>query len=311
MKGTMKTKIKVKKVKLIPSYKLKELLTCTDTERLRWVKLGYLIPTEFRGISKYGKTLKVPYFDPAYLLTVTKEVIEEWRTKDKGQASINRITGSIIAKQTRKVNSGIIKEFKLRYNELLKLWEKDGERYSSTYRLAYWTVWISRWAKRYQMVDRITSFQKKANFYELKNKAMDLLYKSGLGSLSFYAPEYPDKVHVHMCEEHWYGIESIDEDVAKNCRNCSYSVSKNYYSLYYQEFFDIYSGISFSFHIPFPLGSGFLPPHKLLPKVEHIEEGEGLFRFGRPIADEEKIIYSNTRVLTEFNSAFEDLKRVL
>ena len=154
--------------------------------------------------------------------------------------------------------------------------------------LAFWTVWISRWAKRYQAMGNST---RENELYGLKNNAMKILYKSGMGKLNFYQPLDPNKIHVRMCDEHWNGIESIDEDVAKSCKKCRYNVERDYYSLYYLEFFDDHTKNSYSFHVPYPIGRSFLPNKNFLEKVEH-EEKEGMFRFGRPIYDEEKITFS-------------------
>ena len=298
---------KIKEPKKIPSYKINELLPCTEAECKRWIKNGNLIPYEYRDFNKYGTILKVPYFDPEYLQTITKEIVDSWRLKDKEIEANNRIIGAIIAKQTRKNNSEIIKKFNIEYADLLESWEKEGDLYYLAYRLAYWTVWVSRWAKTYQMSNRSVMSLKKHDLYDLKNKSINLLYESGLSSLAFYIPEKPDKIWIRMCEKHWDELHYIDGEIAQRCKDCVCNINKNYYSLFYQELFDIHSGIKFSFHTPYPIGSKFFPPWKPLNKVAHEENEEGLFRFGRAVYEDEKIIYSNKKVLLEFNKAYEGL----
>ena len=80
-------------------------------------------------------------------------------------------------------------------------------------------------------------------------------------------------------------------------------MERDYYALYYLEIrTEQLPGTRFSFHIPYPIGATFLPPADNLPKVAHVER-DGMFRFGRALIDEEKIIHRERAVLAGFESA--------
>ncbi|MCM3737575.1 hypothetical protein M3215_17675 [Bacillus cytotoxicus] len=65
----------------------------------------------------------------------------------------------------------------------------------------------------------------------------------------------------------------------------------------------------FSFHIPFPLGSDFLPSPNAIVAIHH-EEQEGLFRFGRALLDEEKIIFKEKSIIKYFEEAIQKYKHI-
>jgi hypothetical protein len=70
----------------------------------------------------------------------------------------------------------------------------------------------------------------------------------------------------------------------------------HYYSLYYLIIEDNENKeLSFSFHIPYPIGKNIFPSPKELQKVIH-EEQEGMFRFGRTLYQEEKITFKEKEV---------------
>jgi len=300
---------KVATKKLVPSYKLNDILSCTTTERRKWLKKGYLVPTLYKSISKYGQTLSVPWFDPEHLKQITPEIIAKWRAEEKEEESINRLVGSIAAKKTRQINENSVKEFYKGYENLLEYWKMEGDLYFLTYRLVYWTTWVSRWAKKYQLSEMNLSVEKE-RMYQLKNSASELLHKSGICSLCFFEPSRPHKEHIWMCPEHWDGIDSIDEEIAKKCKKCTYSVEEHYFSLYFQELVDVHSGMRMSFHTPYPIGEKFFPSYEKVKKVEHFEQ-DGMFRFGRPLHDDEKIVFSIKRVLKEFSTSYKELSDYL
>lgn len=67
--------------------------------------------------------------------------------------------------------------------------------------------------------------------------------------------------------------------------------------------------LRFSFHMPYPIGKNIFPAAKKLPHVEH-EEQDGLFRFGRPLLVQEKIIHREKDVLAHFEQALEAAKSI-
>jgi hypothetical protein len=87
------------------------------------------------------------------------------------------------------------------------------------------------------------------------------------------------------------------------------SVSLEYYSLYAVEVSaSICPESTFSFHIPRPVGKAFLPPPQTLPQVSHIEREEGLFRFGRRLYAEEKMLYREKDVAAHLAKALTEAR---
>lgn len=150
-----------------------------------------------------------------------------------------------------------------------------------------------------------------------KNKSVKLLSKTPFAKLSFYMPDSPDKIYISFCDKHFEDFKDFRNNLGFNkmeyydnnkkyinkCNKCIVDIDKNYYSLYYLEVSsETLSDITFSFHTPFPIGNEFWPPPKSLPAIEHYEN-DGIFRFGRPVLDEEKIVYREKDVLKRFNNA--------
>jgi hypothetical protein len=65
--------------------------------------------------------------------------------------------------------------------------------------------------------------------------------------------------------------------------------------------------LSFSFHIPYPIGKRYFPALAELPAVKHMEQ-DGMFRFGRPLLDDEKITHRERDVLMYFECALAEVK---
>jgi hypothetical protein len=81
------------------------------------------------------------------------------------------------------------------------------------------------------------------------------------------------------------------------------SEERDFYSLYYLEVrAEAFPDLCFAFHMPYPLGKAFWPAPQRLPQVEHLEQ-DGVFRFGRTLAADEKIIYREQDVLAHFEAA--------
>ncbi|WP_157273126.1 hypothetical protein [Neobacillus bataviensis] len=92
------------------------------------------------------------------------------------------------------------------------------------------------------------------------------------------------------------------EKEIRKCPSCTYDTNEDYYSLF---FLSISSGaFTFSFHTPYPIGQDQFPAPASLEKVVH-EEQEGLFRFGRGLFEEEKVIFSEKSILQFFYESLE------
>ncbi len=78
----------------------------------------------------------------------------------------------------------------------------------------------------------------------------------------------------------------------------------NYYSLYFLEVMDDrIPEYRFSFHIPYPIGKEFFPPKQALKNVVHAEQMDSIFRFGRALFEDEKVIYTEKTVRKQFQEA--------
>jgi len=294
---------------LIPSYRINKLLACTATERKNWLSRGYLIPAEYRDIHQYGKILSVPYFDSDYIGRITQEDVSKWRQEIAKDHHLKRVKGALQSKETKNERATLRVNYMSQFKAISEPWNDGGPLYYATLSLAFWTCWISKWAKSYQLINSIKAQTRKDELYALKNTAVKVLYGSGFGELQFYIPESPDKIYVHMCDHHWE-MGGYDPDVAQSCKHCKYSVQSNYYSLYYLKVIDRYSDTTYSYHTPYIIGKRIFPSWNTLIRVQHEENYEGIFRFGRPLYEDEKIVVP-CQAVTLFNKAYSNLVLLL
>lgn len=301
------------------------LLKCTRTERLRWTSEGKL-PVVCYDSWKYGD---FPCYDRWALEHISQEKLAKWREEHAKKVKANRAAASAKAKETKKKNKAIRSEAGEALKKMLVAWSKDSLEEGAMLELAFWTMWASRWAKLNELKKRRARTEEKKNsyaesvdaWYSFKDDALRVLSQSLLAKVSFYRPENPDKVSVFFCEEHmeeirdmreWYGyfpvIDAFYDNPKKyrKCPNCIVEEEKDYYSLYYIE---IAKGdFRFSFHVPYSIGKEYLPDWHTLPQVSQ-EENEGVFRFGRPISEDEMIVYTERKVSEKLDVALEKAKR--
>lgn len=303
---------------------LEKILSCTTTERKRWTEEGKLSVVEYREFKKYNKVLSHPVYNRWEIQFLSPHTIERWREEHQKLVSDSRKTAAKKAVCTKIKHNNLRKGFAQDWKEILISWyHKGSPELAVTIELAYWTVWISRWAKENNLKSRralkhTNEYKKREQIcYELKNKAVKLLSKTPFAKLSFYRPERPDKIYISFCDKHFEDFKDFRDIFRVNkieyydnnkkfihkCNKCIVDINKNYYSLYYLEVWsDILPDIKFSFHTPYPLGNEFWPPPRSLPAVEH-HENDGIFRFGRSVLDEEKIVYREKDVLKKFNDS--------
>ncbi|MTT31413.1 hypothetical protein GMB86_05185 [Terrilactibacillus sp. BCM23-1] len=306
-------------------YDVENILGITKTERLRWTKDEKLKVAGYNSFRKYGKTIEYPKYDSFQIYHISKKQLEKWREEHKNEVNKKRKQAINKAKTTRKRNVNIQKQFyEKEWKKILVEWYKVDSKLGVTMELAYWTMWVSRWAKESQLKSLSARTKKKeydenkANFYQMKNEAIKRLIQSSFSTLSFYKPRNADKTtYIQFCDVHFslWGIEREFEYVSKwdfyawhkkeiqKCDSCMVKVVKDYYSLFYvsiqhEELKDYH----FSFHIPYPIGQVFLPDKANLPNVVH-EEQEGLFRFGRPLVGDEKVIFTIKNTVKHFQAA--------
>lgn len=315
--------------------KVEELLSITKTERLRFQEQGKLIVNHYSPFTRYGKDFECPYYDYKQIHTITQDDIETWRAEHKATVAANRKKGASKASETRKKNKELVKNFyENEWTSMVDKWESIDAELAKTFKLAFWTMWCSRMAKEFQekahkanLANFSKYVDKKEEFYKYKNKALELLTQSKYTNISFYRPENADKIRVSFCDEHYHHwcqdrryIGYYDKwdyyydnkNCIDNCDHCDVYVDKDYYSLYYLEISsDKVEDFKFSFHTPYPLADDEIYPSiTSIPKVHHEENGEGLFRFGRSMFDEELVVFTETRIrkyIEECIKEFEDM----
>ena len=307
-------------------YECEQLLGCTTTERRRWTNDGKLKVVEYQTINKYGRTITYPMFERGCLEALSLEIMDQWRVEHEQDLKVKRIEAQQKAKISRKQNEELRKQFAMEWKQTVASWYKQGDlAQAASFELAYWTMWLSRWAKEHHRKSRTAIKHSREyvdmeqKFYSMKNEGIKILYKTQYGKLSFYRPVEPDKWHVTFCPEHFddfkdwrkncgldkWGYFFQNQKWIKNCKDCVVEIEKDYYSLYYLEVNSpVIPEYRFSFHTPFPIAQLFFPSPENLPRVNHKEQKDGLFRFGRNILTEEKIIYKEKEVVEKWQDAY-------
>lgn len=312
---------------------VEELLNITKTERTRWTKEGKFEIIGHEEFRSWGKTLKVNLFDRIQIYTLSKETIESWRKEYEDKKKQNHKKGLVKAKETKIKNNFLREDFKKKFKEKLVEWHKINLQMGATFELAYWTMWVSRWAKEYHSKalnpnsrKKQEYFEKEEMFYQLKNTAIFYLLKSEYKKVGFYEPEYPHKISVKYCNKHYSKFNKVNADIdcfndyiptwqfahnhleeIKSCTKCDCIIQENYYSLFYLSIQNTQINYNFSFHTPYEIGKSIFPNINDLDKVEH-QEQEGIFRFGRTLFEDEKVIYTEKFVLKQFNNALNKFK---
>lgn len=315
----------------IPPSKLEEFLGITKTERNRWTSESKLPVVYYESFRKWGQSLEYPMYNYAEAIQVlNKNKIEKWRKQHSEKVRKNRKASAKAAVISRQKNQSLAKLFyEGEWKSMLKQWYMEDMIIGASLQLAYWTMWVNRFAKEMQIKERnaikkAADFRaKKELFYQLKAESLAALYKSPLCKIQFYRPEKPDKINnLQFCQDHYelwlhdrefdyiskWDFFSMYNKQINICPSCSFQIQKDYYSLY---FLAISSGdIKFSFHTPYHLGKETFPDPQVLEKVSHHEQ-EGIFRFGRGLVEEEKIIFTEKNILKYFNEALEIYNFVL
>lgn len=314
---------------------VEEILDCSKQERLDWTKNELLKVHHYDEIRKFGTIMNVPKYDLIAIFN-SKDKVNQWRiTREKESALIKEINvkkGKEKAKLTREINKKAIEEFEDEFIETKKIWLFFDKEFAITMELAFWTMWISRWAKEYQVksinsnrIEFMLKYKERSKeLYSMKNAANHQLSLSKYAKLSFYESENPHKFELYLCQKHYdewlkerefryIPLMSFFSDHEKDiisCEKCSCEHNEYYYSLYYVEIGHESIQNKYSFHIPYPIGVEFLPEINSLFKVYHEEKSEGTFRFGRTLLEDEKIILSEARVIKKFHQAMDEYNKL-
>jgi hypothetical protein len=310
---------------------VESVLEITKTERIRWTKEGKLKVAYYEQFRKWGKDLLFPMYDySAAIKARTGGQVEAWRNSKDQEVKRQKSRTAKLAVKTRKRNQSLAKQFfEEEWKNLMAGWYTESPIEGSTLQLAYWVMWVNRYAKEMQVREK-TARKKKAEyrekkelFYQMKNEAMEMLLKSPICTVYYYVPDFPDKItHLEYCPDHYrkwseerkYDYTSKWEYFWENnkeietCPDCFYEVEEDYYSLFYLTVET--NGNRFSFHTPFPVGKNIFPNPNMLERVEH-QEQDGLFRFGRELMDEEKIIFREKTIMNYFREALDKYTAII
>jgi hypothetical protein len=303
---------------------VEKVLGCTPSERKRWVADGKLPILGYSTFHVAARDIEYPIYDRRIITAITPETLAAWRSEHQSLVQVRRKTGAQKATESRKEHQHSRSAFRATWETMVTVWNSQGSpELAATFQLAYWTVWASRWAKEnhQKMQDAIKYTERYHNleqvWYQRKNNAFHLLMHTPFAHLSFYRPEEPDKMTLYLCDEHhedrreigmskWEYYELFRKQV-RQCSHCIVREERDYYSLYFLEIkADAFPGLRFSFHTPYPIGKALsFPKPSKLPKVDHSdhEQEEGLFRFGRALLSDEKIIYREPDVQAHFEAA--------
>ena len=299
---------------------LEEILKCSAAERQQWIEQGKLPILEYRSFRKSGIHLEYPVHDRRFILNLTQTDIKNWRQEPKELIQNHRQKPVQINTENTEQNEQSRVAFSSAWEKIIVDWNEQGsEEISATFQLAYWTVWASRWAKENQLNSKAVGSNEiyethQQEWYERKNQAVKLLIEMPYAMLYFYRPPGADKLYLELCDDHqemmkdgyyWDKWEFLNQNrrLVTKCRECVYCETKDYYSLYYLEIkSDKFPDFSFSYHTPYTIGRKFLPHPETLPAVDHVEQ-DGIFRFGRPLLEQEKVIHTEKDVLLKFEAA--------
>ncbi|GAB3057453.1 hypothetical protein [Virgibacillus ainsalahensis] len=309
----------------IPPAEVEDLLSISAAERKRWTSEGKLVVDHYESLTKWGRHLEYPMYDVYALSKLSKVSIDIWREEHHLAVRKNRQKAGKKSVETKRRNTSIQRNFyENEWKSSLRKWFKDNPELGATLQLAFWTIWVSRWAKEFQakaLRARTKGAEynlKKAQLYKLKNESLELLMLSPYTELSLYRPAFPHKVfNLYFCPDHynrWCDLREVDyigkwdffemyqKDI-EACSGCRFDKINDYYTLYHLSVNSNELGyFHFSFHTPYPIGKKFFPPKHELEKVIHGEQ-EGIFRFGRELMEIEKIIFTEKEVVKRFEEA--------
>ncbi len=313
----------------VEPWELERLLGCSTTERKQWLADGKLTPLTTRSVFKAGRELVYPVFDRRSIQRLTQQDIEGWRAEHAALVAMRRTTGAQKASSRRVQNEQARQNECARVEGMFSEWEHhELPELAAVFRLAYWTMWASRWAKEnhvraIQAVKHQSLYeQRREQWYARKDEALSVLAHSSYARIAFYRPDRADKITLSLCDDHsqsmrqglyegkwdFYGTHTRE---IKACPRCHVAIEIDYYSLYSLEIVaDVGPDMRFAFHIPYSSGRAFLPLPHSLPHVTQPEQEDGLFRFGRRLEEGEKVLYREKDVATQFNQALSEARRL-
>jgi hypothetical protein len=313
----------------VEPWELETLLGCSKTERKQWLADGKLTPLTTRSVFKSGRELVYPVFDRRSIQRLSQEDIAGWRAEHVALVAMRRKTGAQKASSRRAQNEQARQNEFVMVEGVFSEWEHhEFPELAAVFRLAYWTMWASRWAKENHVrgikavKHQALYEQRRECWYARKDEALRVLTSSSYARIAFYRPDQADKITLSLCDGHYQrmrrGFYEGKRDFydthtkeIKTCPWCHVIIELDYYSLYSFEIVsDVRPDMHFAFHIPYPSGVAYLPLPHSLPHVTQAEQEDGLFRFGRRLEEGEKILYREKDVDTQFTRALTEARRL-
>jgi hypothetical protein len=159
-------------------------------------------------------------------------------------------------------------------------------------------------------------------WYSLKDQALRLLAGTGWLEVRLYQPgwlwieELCAEHYDDWCEERGYLHSSFGEYVLQHAKDLSRCPKCRrdpwHYALYSLELrVPFLEEVSYRFHVPYSYGEAYLPKPGKLAHVVEAETAEGLFRFGRPLENEEVTKYSAPFIERHLGRALDELEKLL
>lgn len=151
---------------------VEEMLNITKTERNRWKNEGKL-KTVGKGAFKKGSNyIEYDVFEVIQISSITQEQIKKWREEHKQKVFESRKKAAKKSVTTRKINKSLQKKFyEEEWKPMLLKWRSTNGYLAATLQLAYWTVWVSRWAKEFH-IKAMNAKTKKKNIKKNKKAFM-------------------------------------------------------------------------------------------------------------------------------------------
>ncbi|MGO8946732.1 MAG: hypothetical protein ACLQUY_03515 [Ktedonobacterales bacterium] len=315
---------------------LEAALGCTRSERRRWVAEGRLpVCATMRMYLKTNRWVDVDLVDRRAVAALAPDAVERWRFEHQKLVAERRKAGVMRAIESRARTLALQQVASREVTGLQAGWlEKSGgdPLIVAALTVAHWTVWASRRAKwhreeraeaDYGATPRrfpVRHWKQERRWYGYKDQALHLLYRTGWLQVRFYQPNllWIDELcashYEDWCEERSFLHTSFGEFVGQHekelarCGRCT--KDPLHYALYSLELRPPFlQGMSsYRFHVPYSIGKTYLPERGTLMRVVEKEEAEGLFRFGRPLEDEEVAKYSDPFVERHITRAMVQLQ---
>ncbi|MCZ7861687.1 hypothetical protein O9X98_09760 [Agrobacterium salinitolerans] len=291
---------------------VEQTLGITDRERLRWTKDGRLPTDGTDSFRKNGVTITFSLHPYSGIAAIKPKTVEGWRQDDIDATKVARSNGAKKAVKTKARNDATRKSVRDGIDKMAR--EASLHVLSPIavplIKLAILSTICSRWAKnRRDKGDRIGE----AEFYELKDRGLKVIHGQPWTVVRF-VPAGAPRYDVSLCELHRSDFRddrreyqvSFPEWIADNvnqvraCRSCTYSEDHDFYALY--ELRMVIGTAEFCWHVPYSRGREWLPGKKDIEEAPPRADDDGIVLFGRPVNDEEMIVWRPQRLKDEMEA---------